>query len=56
MTYAEEAQLERRQESLANPFDVRNEVSADARHIVKHIWIVSVLIPALIAIAVMVVR
>jgi hypothetical protein len=47
------AELQRRsaarKELLDNPFDPRTEVSADARHIagriVKHLWIIFVLLP-----------
>ena len=38
-----------REELQSNPFDPRNEVSADARHIakqvVKHLWIIFVALP-----------
>ena len=30
------------------PFDPRTEVSADARHIVKHLWIILVLLPGVV--------
>jgi hypothetical protein len=36
---------ERRQALDANPFDPRTEVSADARKIVAHLWIIFVLLP-----------
>jgi hypothetical protein len=36
--------------SAANPFDARSEVSADARHIVKHLWIIFVLLPVVLGI------
>ena len=43
-----------RQESLAKQFDPRTEVSADAQHIagkiVKHMWIIFVLLPVVLAI------
>jgi hypothetical protein len=39
-----------RQASIANPFDSRSEVSADARHIVKHLWIIFVLLPVVLSI------
>lgn len=28
-----------------NPFDPRTEVSADVKHVVKHLWIIFVLLP-----------
>lgn len=31
--------------SESRPFDCRVEISADARHIVKHLWIIFVLLP-----------
>jgi len=34
----------KRKELRENPFDPRTEVSADARHIVKHLWILFVLL------------
>jgi hypothetical protein len=38
----------------ANPFDARTEVSADARyiagHIIKHLWIMLVVLPFVLAI------
>jgi hypothetical protein len=44
---------ERRQALQDNPFDPRTEVSADAIHIasriVKHLWIIFVLLPFAIA-------
>ena len=57
MTYvyaeaAKAAQKEnQRQESLQNPFDTRSELSRDARHIVKHLWIIGVGIPLAVGIA-----
>lgn len=33
----------------SSPFDPRREVSADARHIVKHLWILFVLFPIIAA-------
>jgi hypothetical protein len=38
------------QESLAKSFDPRSEVSADARYIVKHLWIIFVLLPVVLVI------
>jgi hypothetical protein len=35
----------RRQELQENPFNPRTEVSADANKIVKHLWIIFVLLP-----------
>ena len=51
----EESRRAKVRERLAsNPFDPRNEVSADARHIsgriVKHLWIIFILIPTFFAI------
>ena len=51
---AEQRRLsERRQAIQDNPFDPRTEVSADAKHIasriVKHLWIIFVLLPFVIA-------
>lgn len=41
-----EGDVEDHRESLSNnPFNPRSEVSADARHIVRHIWIVAVFLP-----------
>lgn len=46
-TYEDE--LRNRQLSRTLPFDARNEVSADARHIaghiVTHLWIIGVVVP-----------
>ena len=43
-----------RQKSLANPFDARSEVSENARYIsgriVKHLWIIFVLLPVVLGI------
>ena len=55
---AEEAEQDRRskvsEELQSNPFDPRNEVSADARHIaqriVKHLWIIFVALPFVLGI------
>jgi hypothetical protein len=48
----ERARIERKKEIEENPFDFRDEVSADsklvsadARYIVKHLWIIFVLLP-----------
>ena len=58
-TWQEHADVEakaaaKRQESLANPFDPRTEISADAQHIagriVKHLWIIFVLLPVVLGI------
>ncbi len=40
-----ERQTGRRKELHNNPFDPRTEVSADAKHIVKHLWILFMLVP-----------
>lgn len=44
-----EDEIRKRQTSRTLPFDARNEVSADARHIasriVKHLWIIGVVLP-----------
>jgi hypothetical protein len=45
-----ESNAQTRQESRAKGFDPRTEVSADARHIVKHLWIIFVLLPVLLGI------
>jgi hypothetical protein len=37
--------VQKRQHLEENPFDPRTEVSADAQHIVKHLWIIFVLLP-----------
>lgn len=53
---AERAEAERiRRERVCaelrdNPFDPRNEVSADARQIVKHLWIIFVALPFVLGI------
>jgi hypothetical protein len=39
-----------RQESLAKGFDPRTEVSADTRHIVKHLWMIFVILPVVLGI------
>jgi len=38
------AVVAKREDLRDNPFDPRKEVSADARHIVKHLWILFVLL------------
>ncbi len=38
------------QEPLATVFDPRAEVSADSGHIVKHLWIIFVLLPVVLGI------
>jgi hypothetical protein len=43
--YERRAKEEAMLTSAANPFDPRSEVSADARHIVKHLWAICVLLP-----------
>ncbi|MGA8865816.1 MAG: hypothetical protein WB510_02560 [Candidatus Sulfotelmatobacter sp.] len=43
-------QIARATRLQANPFDSRTEVSADARHIVKHLWIIFVALPFVLAI------
>jgi hypothetical protein len=49
MAAKQQRRSERRQELQDNPFDPRTEVSADAIHIasriVKHLWIIFVLLP-----------
>lgn len=39
----------RREELTENPFDPRTEVSADARHIAKHLWILFAVLPVVAA-------
>jgi ElaB/YqjD/DUF883 family membrane-anchored ribosome-binding protein len=39
---------ERKRLSLESPFDKRSEISADARYIVKHLWIIGVGVPAVL--------
>lgn len=34
----------------AYPFDPETQVSADAKHVVKHLWIIGVLLPVLVAV------
>ncbi len=50
----DEAHATKRAELQDNPFDPRTEVSADAAHIagriVKHLWIIFVLLPVVLAI------
>ena len=60
---AEEEQIRRenvRTELEKNPFDPRNEVSADARHvagrIVKHLWIIFVALPFVLAVLFVILR
>jgi hypothetical protein len=49
---AKTAQKEsRRQESLLNAFDQRSERTADARYIVRHLWIIGVGLPVVLSIA-----
>lgn len=38
------------------PFDPRTEISADARHIVKHLWILFVLLPVILGLVVAVIE
>jgi hypothetical protein len=38
----------RRQELVENPYNPRTEFSADANKIVKHLWIIFVLLPLLL--------
>lgn len=44
----------------ANPFDPRNEVSADARYIakrvVKHLWIIFLVVPTILSIILLALR
>lgn len=48
---AKTAQREaRRQDSLLNAFDKRSERSADARYIVRHLWIIGVGLPVVLSI------
>lgn len=49
---AEQAQWREklRRESIDKGFDLRSEVSADARYIVKHLWIIFVLLPLVLGI------
>lgn len=49
---AKEAQYisEKRETLQSNPFDPRTEVSADARKIVFHMWIIFVLLPVVLCI------
>jgi hypothetical protein len=39
----------KREEMTENPFDPRTEVSADARHIAMHLWILFALLPVVAA-------
>ena len=47
---AEQAQWQEKlpRESIDKGFDLRSEVSADARYIVKHLWIIFVLLPVVL--------
>jgi hypothetical protein len=49
---AEQAQWREklRRESIDKGFDLRSEVSADARYIVKHLWTIFVLLPVALGI------
>ena len=48
---AKAAQSEaRRLESLLNAFDKRSERTADARYIVRHLWIIGVGLPVVLSI------
>lgn len=38
----------KKEELQNNPFDTRTDVSADAKHIVKHLWIIFVLLPVVL--------
>lgn len=53
-TEQQTARAARREELQDNPFDPRTEVSADAKHIasriIKHLWILFVLLPFIIGI------
>jgi hypothetical protein len=56
---AEAEQLRRvsvRSELQEHPFDPRNEVSADARHVVKHLWIIFVALPFVLALLYVILR
>lgn len=46
----ERAKAIKREELIENPFDPRKEVSADARHIAKHLWILGVAVPVAAAV------
>jgi hypothetical protein len=46
----------KRAELQDNPFDPRTEVSADAKHVVKHLWILLVLLPFTIGVPWLVLR
>ena|SRR5882724_6250628 len=50
----DEARARKRAELQENPFDSRNEVSADAKHIaariIKHLWIIFVLLPVVLGV------
>lgn len=39
-----------RDELESNPFNPRTDVSADARHITKHLWMIFVLLPIVFAV------
>ena len=50
----DEARAKKRAELQENPFDTRTEVSADAKHIagriIKHLWIIFVLLPIVLGV------
>jgi hypothetical protein len=50
----DEETAKRREELRTNPFDARTEISADARYIakqiVKHLWIIFVALPIVLAV------
>ena len=50
----DDARARKRAELLENPFDSRAEVSADAKHIassiIKHLWIIFVLLPVVLGV------
>jgi hypothetical protein len=60
-----EAEIQRRLEEhrkaeaariAALPFNAKTDVSADARHIVKHLWIIFVLLPFALAVLFMILK
>jgi hypothetical protein len=48
MAGKQQRRSERRQELQDNPFDPRTEISADARHIVAHLWVLFVGLPVIL--------
>jgi hypothetical protein len=45
-----ERPLRKESDPQGNPFNPRLDVSADARHIVKHLWMIFVLLPVVLGI------